>query len=87
MGSFDYQTLPFGAAFERSRHPDLMRHRVFQDYRRFGVGCYFFFLPSSLSPHLDFCANILKIQEQPFNLLILHIWFIFFYDFFILNNL
>jgi len=48
-----------------------MRRCVFQDSWWFNFDNHF--PSSSLYLHLDFHANSLKIQEQPFNLLILHI--------------
>jgi hypothetical protein len=50
---------------------------MFQDSRQFGISGYLW-AASSLSSRLDFCNGPLKIQEQPFNLLIFHIWSIFF---------
>jgi len=46
-----------------------------------------FFFPVFFLSHLNFHVNPLKIQEQPIHLVALQIWFFFYYDFFILNNL
>jgi len=87
IGVIQHQTLSSRAVFDRFQCLDQMRQRVFQYLRWFGANSHFF--PLLFSPHLNFHANPLKIQEQPFNFFWFFIFgpFLFYYIFFILNNL
>jgi hypothetical protein len=83
-GLSSHQTPPSRATFERSQ--SLQLDEATRVPRFMEVWCQrSFFSPSSLSPGLDFHANPLKIQEQPFNMLVLQIWFLFFLVWFFLS--
>jgi len=76
-GLSNNKTLFFGVAFERSRRPkpnDVARVLGFTI-----VWHQCPLLPPFFSPpsHPDCCTSPLKIQEQPFNLLVLQIWSLF----------
>jgi hypothetical protein len=88
-GSSSYKTLFFRAIFEGSWCPRLDEVACVPRFMKIWRWRPFFLPPLLLSSHLDFHIDPLKIQEQPFNLLVLQIWSLTFllWFFFILNNL
>jgi len=73
-GSSSYKTLFFRAIFEGSWCPRLDEVACVPRFMKVWRWRPFFLPPLLLSSHLDFHIDPLKIQEQPFNLLVLQIW-------------
>ena len=77
-----HQTSHFKATLEKSRRlkpSEAVHVTLFTTVQHINS---LFFFSLLLFPHLDFHIDPLKIQEQPFNLLILHIWSLFLLQFF-----